>query len=91
VARHFVYILECADGTLYTGYTTDPARRVKEHNTGKGSRYTRSRLPVDLAYLEELASRSQALKREKRIKKLGKGSKLLLTSGFRRLMRHRSR
>jgi putative endonuclease len=91
VARHYVYILECADGTLYTGYTTNPGRRVREHNAGSGSRYTRSRRPVKLAYVEELASRSKALKREIRIKKLGKKSKLLLTRRLQPLARHGSR
>lgn len=67
----FVYILRCADGTLYTGITTDLARRVKEHNTGKaGARYTRSRRPVVLVYSEAVENRSEASKREHAIKKL---------------------
>lgn len=67
----FVYILRCADGTLYTGITTDLARRVEEHNTGKaGARYTRSRRPVVLVYSEVVENRSEASKREHAIKKL---------------------
>ena len=66
-----VYILRCADGTLYTGITTDLARRVEEHNNGKaGARYTRSRRPVALVYSEAAANRSEASKREHAIKKL---------------------
>ncbi|HQQ74430.1 MAG TPA: GIY-YIG nuclease family protein [Pseudomonadales bacterium] len=73
----FVYILRCADGTLYTGITTDLARRVKEHNTGKaGARYTRSRRPVVLVYSEAVENRSEASKREHAIKKLKKKKKM---------------
>jgi len=78
VAQHFLYIVICADESLYTGYTTDPARRVMEHNSGQGSRYTRTRRPVGLAYLEEERSRRKAMRREIQIKKMGRSSKLLL-------------
>ena len=74
----YVYILRCADGTLYTGSTTDVEKRVKTHNTGKGARYTRSRLPVELAYWESAADRSEALRREAAIKTLSRGEKLRL-------------
>ena len=60
----FVYILRCADDSLYTGITTDVSRRCDQHNAGTASRYTRSRLPIRLVYEEELTSRSLALKRE---------------------------
>ncbi|HUI86764.1 MAG TPA: GIY-YIG nuclease family protein [Nitrososphaerales archaeon] len=76
--RHFVYILECSDGSLYTGYTTDPYRRLAEHNSGKGSRYTSRRRPVRLAYLEELGGRGEALSREIRIKRMQRRAKLSL-------------
>ena len=51
--KNYVYILRCADGTYYTGFTTDPDRRLKVHNSGKGAKYTRSRRPVELIYMEE--------------------------------------
>lgn len=74
----FVYILKCADGTLYTGYTNDVNARVKKHNAGKGAKYTNSRLPVVACYTEELDSKSLAMKREYRIKKLTRAQKLAL-------------
>ena len=76
----FVYILRCADDTLYTGITTDVARRIDEHNAGKasGARYTRGRGPVRLAYAEEAVSRSAAASREAAIKQLDRSCKLAL-------------
>jgi putative endonuclease len=74
----WVYILRCADGTLYTGITTDPAGRVRRHNAGTASRYTRSRRPVKLAYREPRPDRSTALRREAAIKKLSRPQKLAL-------------
>lgn len=68
----FCYILECSDGTYYTGWTTDPARRVRQHNAGRGARYTRSRLPVRLVYVEELPDQASAMKRERVIKSLSR-------------------
>ncbi len=62
------YILRCADGTLYTGWTTDPQRRLRQHNAGRGARYTRSRRPVQLVYLEACPDRTVAMKRERQIK-----------------------
>ena len=76
--RHWVYILRCQDGTLYTGYTTDPIRRLKVHQSGKGAKYTRSRLPVELIYQEELPDKSSALQREASIKTLSRAEKLTL-------------
>lgn len=80
----FVYILRCADDTLYSGITTEPARRVDEHNTDNalGARYTRSRRPVRLVYSEELDSRSAAAKREAELKKMRRQQKLALLSGY---------
>ena len=63
-AKHYIYIVECKDGTFYTGYTTDVERRVEEHNSGTGAKYTRGRYPVILKYQESFSSRSQAQKRE---------------------------
>lgn len=72
----FVYILQCSDQTLYTGVTTDPRRRVEEHNSGnKGARYTAARRPVKLVYCEQLDSRSSAQQREHQIKSLTRTQK----------------
>ena len=77
----FVYILECRDGTYYTGWTTDVEARVKTHNSGTGAKYTRSRLPVKLVYFEQVEDRSAALKREAAIKKLSRLKKEKLIYG----------
>ena len=74
----YVYILRCGDGSLYTGSTTDVARRFREHQNGTGARYTRSHLPVTLAYTEALPDRSSALRREAAIKRLTRPQKLEL-------------
>ncbi len=74
---HFVYVLQCADGTLYTGYTTDLARRVAEHNEAKiGAKYTRGRRPVRLVHSETCLTRGDALRREAEIKGLSRKEKL---------------
>lgn len=83
--RFFVYIVECADGTLYTGWTNDVEARVKTHNSGEGAKYTRSRRPVTLRYFEELPDKSSALKRERAIKKLSREDKLKLISAGKEL------
>ena len=75
---NYVYILECADGTLYTGWTTDIQKRVQTHNAGKGAKYTHSRRPVKLVYTETFESKSDALRREYQIKQLSRAQKLLL-------------
>ena len=72
------YIVECADGSFYTGWSTDPDRRLQQHNVGQGARYTRSRRPVRLVYVEELPDRSAAMKREHAIKKLTRAQKQAL-------------
>jgi predicted GIY-YIG superfamily endonuclease len=79
----YVYILRCVDGSLYTGITTDLDRRCKQHNAGTASRYTRSRLPVELVYQEARDSQSEALKRELEIKALSRQQKqsLILAAG----------
>ena len=76
-----VYILRCADGTLYTGITTDLERRVEEHNAGTGARYTAPRRPVELVYSERASDRSAAGRREAAIKKLSRADKLELIRG----------
>lgn len=79
----FVYILRCADGSLYTGIARDVGRRVDEHNSGNrlGASYTRGRRPVELVYFEEAATRSAALKREHEIKAMKRQEKMALTQG----------
>ena len=72
---HFVYMVRCADGTLYTGYTRDPERRANVHNSGRGAKYTARRLPVCLVYWELCGSRSAALKREHEVKRLPRAGK----------------
>lgn len=66
----YCYIVECADGTYYTGWTINPEKRVAVHNRGRGARYTRTRGPVRLVYVEELPDRKSAMKREIAIKKM---------------------
>jgi putative endonuclease len=74
----YVYIVECADGTLYTGWTINVEQRVKVHNAGRGARYTRLHGPVKLVYVEELPDRVAALKREWEIKRWPRDKKLKL-------------
>ena len=75
-----VYILECADRTLYTGITNNLEQRIQEHESGRGAKYTRGRAPFKLLYTERHATRSQALKREVQIKSLGRAAKLHLAA-----------
>ncbi len=75
---YYIYIVECSDGSLYTGYTTDLERRMKVHNSNKGAKYTRGRTPVSLLYYEEYDNKGEAMKREIDIKKLRREKKLLL-------------
>jgi predicted GIY-YIG superfamily endonuclease len=74
----FVYIVRCADGSLYTGISKDVKRRCQQHNAGAAARYTRSRLPVKLVYQQSVANRSLALKREAAIKAMTRKEKLAL-------------
>jgi putative endonuclease len=75
-----VYLARCRDGSLYTGVTTDPGRRLAEHNAGRGGAYTRSRLPVTLAYCELVDNRSCALRREHAIRRLNRSEKETLAA-----------
>ena len=77
----YCYIVECSDGTYYTGWTIDPEHRVKTHNAGRGARYTRMRRPVKLVYVESLPDRSNAMKRERAIKALTRAGKKNLMGG----------
>jgi putative endonuclease len=72
---HYVYVLECADGTLYTGYTTDVERRVGEHDAGEGAKYTRGRTPVEVIHTEAFGSRAAAMRREHEVKSLSRAAK----------------
>jgi putative endonuclease len=76
----YVYILLCTDGSFYTGYTKDLDERTKQHESGKGARYTKSHRPQRIAYVEMLDSRSKAMKREREIKKLSHQQKLDLAN-----------
>ncbi|WP_036728895.1 GIY-YIG nuclease family protein [Peptoniphilus mikwangii] len=76
--NYFVYILECSDKTLYTGYTVDLSKRILLHNSKLGAKYTRGRTPVTLKYFEKFNNKSDALRREIEIKKLSKTQKLNL-------------
>ena len=71
----YCYIVECVDGTFYTGWTTDPERRVAAHNKGRGAKYTKMRRPVKLVYVEEQPDRNTAMKRERAIKKMTRSQK----------------
>ena len=79
----YCYILECADGTFYTGWTTDPDRRLRTHNRGAGARYTRTRRPVQLVYIEIQADRGQAMRRERQIKTFDRSRKKALIEKYR--------
>ena len=87
-AAYYVYILRCADGTLYTGSTTDVQARELIHNVGRGARYTAARRPVRVAYCEEHESRSAAQKREAQLKRWTRAKKEALVAGDRVLLKH---
>ena len=78
--KYYVYMLRCADGTLYCGYTPNPQKRLEMHNKGTASRYTRARLPVEMVFLMEFDDKSDALKTEYTIKQLSKKQKEELIS-----------
>lgn len=76
--RNYTYMVECSDGSLYTGWTNCIEKRLKDHNSGKGARFTRGRGPVKLRYLEISSTKSEAMKREAAIKKLNHAQKIQL-------------
>lgn len=76
--NYYTYILRCADGTLYTGWTTDLAKRMHAHNSGQGAKYTRARRPVSLFYYEIFPTKEEAMRREYAIKQLRREEKLSL-------------
>ena len=77
---NYVYILKCSDNTLYTGWTNNLDKRIKTHSEGKGAKYTRARLPVEIVYFEEFDDKIKAMKREYEIKQLNRVEKLKLIS-----------
>ena len=79
--ENYVYMLRCRDGSLYTGWTNDLDKRVKTHQSGQGGRYTRSRLPVQLAYFETYPTKQEAMRREWELKRLSKAEKEKLVRG----------
>ncbi|MFC6952310.1 GIY-YIG nuclease family protein [Halorubellus litoreus] len=83
MSDHYVYVLECADGTYYTGYTTDVERRVDEHDAGDGAKYTRGRTPVSLVHVETYDSRSAAMSREHEVKTFSRARKERLVASDR--------
>ena len=76
--ENYTYIVRCADGTLYTGWTNDLKKRIKAHNDGKGAKYTKTRRPVELVYFEHLATKEEAMSREYHIKQLKRSQKQAL-------------
>lgn len=76
--KKYTYIVQCNDGSLYTGWTNDLDRRIQAHNSGNGAKYTRSRLPVKLVYYEEHPTKEEAMSREFHIKKMTRDEKLAL-------------
>ncbi len=83
MAKHYVYLLQCADGTIYSGYTTDLLRRTAAHNKGTGAKYTRARRPVVLVYHECFDTKNEAMRREAALKKLSHKEKVKLIEVFR--------
>ena len=78
----FTYIVECSDGTLYTGWTNNLEKRIKSHNAGTGAKYTKSRLPVTLVYYEAFSTKQEAMKREYAVKQLTRQKKIELIKDF---------
>lgn len=80
--RNVTYILECSDGTLYTGWTNNLEKRIRAHNAGEGAKYTRARLPVKLVYAEHYSTKQEAMRREAQIKRLSRADKLTLVKNY---------
>ena len=78
IVMNYTYIVECADGSLYCGWTNDLDKRIKDHNAGKGAKYTKTRLPVKLVYFEEFDTKEEAMSREWHIKQLRREKKMEL-------------
>ena len=78
---NFIYIVQCSDGTLYTGWTNDLDKRMKAHNEGRGAKYTRARRPVELVYSEIFDTKEEAMRREYVIKRMTRAQKIKLIEG----------
>lgn len=87
---NYTYILRCSDGTFYTGWTNDLNKRIMTHNAGKGGKYTRARLPVELVYAEEHMNKREAMSREFHIKRLSRKEKEELISGWKGLQKEKN-
>ncbi len=81
---NYVYMVRCSDGSLYTGWSTNPVKRAAVHNSGKGAKYTKSRRPVELVYYEKLETKQEAMSREAFIKKMKRSEKMQLVENFAR-------
>ena len=81
-SKHYAYMLRCKDNTIYSGYAVDPYKREEVHNSGKGAKYTRARLPVKLVYFEEFSDKREALRREIELKKYSRIQKEELIKKF---------
>jgi len=82
VPAYYCYIVECADGTFYTGWSTDPERRALQHSAGRGARYTRAHAPVRLVYVEAQPSRADAMRREVALKAMSRTRKRTLIAAY---------
>lgn len=82
MADHYTYLVRCADGSFYCGYSPDPIARTETHNNGHGAKYTRARRPVTLVYTEAFATKSQALSREWQIKQMSHAAKAALAAQY---------
>lgn len=80
--KYYVYMLRCCDNSIYSGYTNDLKKRVKVHNSGKGAKYTRAHLPVELVYFEEFYTKSEAMQREYELKQYSHKQKEMLIGKF---------
>ncbi|MBU3839762.1 MAG: GIY-YIG nuclease family protein [Candidatus Ruminococcus intestinipullorum] len=85
---NYTYILKCADGTFYTGWTNNIEKRVLAHNAGRGAKYTKARRPVELVYLEEFSIKEEAMRREYQIKQLSRQEKIYLIENYKKRLCH---
>lgn len=79
---NYTYIVKCSDGTLYTGWTNNLEKRIRDHNAGKGAKYTKSRCPIELVYYETFTTKEEAMRREYAIKQLERKEKMKLVDSF---------
>lgn len=82
MSEHYTYLVRCADGSYYCGYSTDPVARTETHNSGRGAKYTRARRPVTLVYTERFATKEEAMRREWHIKRLSHAAKAAMAQAY---------